>query len=73
MTTPKIATHDNISKILEMVKKNPVGIWIIDKKLRIVPTTNTRRFDSMQNDYWKEFRGLFDSRATIADLKHELG
>jgi len=69
MTT---ATFDNVTRIMEASQKSPVGVWVIDKKLKIVPTTSKKRFDTMFNDYYREFRGLYDSKATAAMIKEDL-
>jgi hypothetical protein len=69
MTT---ATFDNVTRIMEAALKSPVGVWVIDKKVKIVPTSSTKRFEAMFNDYWKECRGVYDKRATAAMIKEDL-
>lgn len=66
------ATFDNVTKIVEAASNGPVGVWVIDKKVKIVPTTQKKRFDSMINDYFQEFRGCFTKDCPVKVLKENL-
>lgn len=63
---------DTIEEIKNKAANGNVGIWVIDKKVKIVPVSQKKRFDSMCLDYSKEFKGVFTKDCPVSVLKDNL-
>jgi hypothetical protein len=64
--------YDAITNIMEQAKLSPVGVWKIDGKVRIIPTSQKKRFTVMLVDYSRNFLGVFDKDCSVQVLKENL-
>jgi hypothetical protein len=64
--------YDAITNIMEQAKLSPVGVWKIDGKVRIIPTSQKKRFNSLMIDFSRQFLGVFDKDCLVQVLKENL-
>lgn len=64
--------YEAITNIMEQAKISPVGVWKIDGKVRIIPISQKKRFNSLMIDYSRYFLGVFDKDCPVSILKENL-